>query len=311
MALALMSASKNGPVAIGSSNSIVVDALPYIDSEYDEAGMKEMVQAMIEEEKRRYRPTKNYLEHLPALELHKFETDVMKKEFERLAQRIPMEVLSMKRYELPPPPAGKLTDLSAWSECVDNSYAQLEHQSTRITNLELMLDYSCEAWKSYLEILTRMVTQSQKQLADLKRQIQEINWQRKSSQTNAGEQLKLLESSWVGLVSKNYEIERACLHLEARIAEKEAERARAAAMAVDHTPLEEILERQHPKYIPSPPPSLSEEPESMSTSEQYRTEQDSPPEPPPQEMNNSVELEPMEQDNDEDDDEEIGPQPSQ
>lgn len=55
----------------------------------------------------------------------------MKKEFERLAQRVPMEVLSMKRYELPPPPAGKLTDLSAWSECVDNSYAQLEHQSTR------------------------------------------------------------------------------------------------------------------------------------------------------------------------------------
>lgn len=31
------------------------------------------VQAMIEEEKKRYRPTKNYLEHLPSLELHKFE----------------------------------------------------------------------------------------------------------------------------------------------------------------------------------------------------------------------------------------------
>jgi len=31
------------------------------------------VLAMIEEEKRRYRPTKNYLEHLPQLELHKFE----------------------------------------------------------------------------------------------------------------------------------------------------------------------------------------------------------------------------------------------
>lgn len=59
----------------------------------------------------------------------------MKKEFERLAQRVPMEVLSMKRYELPPPPAGKLTDLSAWSECVDNSYAQLEHQSTRYFKL--------------------------------------------------------------------------------------------------------------------------------------------------------------------------------
>lgn len=31
-----------------------------------------------------------------------------------------------------------------------------------------MLDYSCEAWKNYLDILTRMVTQAQKQLADVK-----------------------------------------------------------------------------------------------------------------------------------------------
>lgn len=28
---------------------------------------------MVEEETRRYRPTKNYLEHLPALNLHAFE----------------------------------------------------------------------------------------------------------------------------------------------------------------------------------------------------------------------------------------------
>lgn len=28
---------------------------------------------MIDDEKKRYRPTRNYLEHLPPLELHKFE----------------------------------------------------------------------------------------------------------------------------------------------------------------------------------------------------------------------------------------------
>jgi pre-mRNA-splicing factor SPF27 len=42
-----------------------------------------------------------------------------------------MDVLSMKRYELPPPSAGRLNDLQAWIECVDNSMAQLEHQTTR------------------------------------------------------------------------------------------------------------------------------------------------------------------------------------
>lgn len=55
----------------------------------------------------------------------------MRNERERMQQRQPMDFLSMKRYELPPPPPGKLTDMSAWAECVDNSFAQLEHQETR------------------------------------------------------------------------------------------------------------------------------------------------------------------------------------
>ena len=37
----------------------------------------------------------------------------------------------MKRYELPTPPSGKMTDIQAWNECVENSMAQLEHQKTR------------------------------------------------------------------------------------------------------------------------------------------------------------------------------------
>lgn len=55
----------------------------------------------------------------------------MRCEFERVAARQPMDTLSMKRYELPPPPPGKMTDVAAWGECVDNSMAQLEHQATR------------------------------------------------------------------------------------------------------------------------------------------------------------------------------------
>ena len=99
----------------------------------------------MEEETRRYRPTKNYLEHLPSLNLTAFETPLLRTELDRVSSRQPMETLSMKRYELPTPPAGKMTDVAAWTECVDNSMAQLEHQRTRITNLDLMVDYGCEA----------------------------------------------------------------------------------------------------------------------------------------------------------------------
>ena len=126
---------------------VIVDALPYIDHGYDEPGVREAALAMVEEETRKYRPTKNYLgestdhmvsnasgiqfdlilllDRLPALNLTTFETDLMKVEFERLAGRQPMETLSMKRYELPTPPPGKMTDIQAWLECVDNSSAQL------------------------------------------------------------------------------------------------------------------------------------------------------------------------------------------
>ena len=47
-----------------NSGTVVVDALPYIDLGYDEPGVREAALALVEEETRRYRPTKNYLEQV-------------------------------------------------------------------------------------------------------------------------------------------------------------------------------------------------------------------------------------------------------
>ncbi|XP_064610321.1 pre-mRNA-splicing factor SPF27-like [Liolophura sinensis] len=197
-----------------AEREVVVDALPYYDQGYDEPGVRESAIALVEEETRRYRPTKNYLEYLPPPNYNAFETDIMKAEFERLQARLPMEMLSMKRYELPQPPAGKLNDITAWTECLENSQAQLEHQALRILNLDLMSEFGASAWKAHITVLVQMVDNAQKQLGELRKHIQEINWQRKNEQSAAGEKLKNLEASWVGLVSKNYEIERACAELE-------------------------------------------------------------------------------------------------
>jgi len=38
----------------------------------------------------------------------------------------------------------------------------------RITNLELMMDYGTEAWKSYLEVLVKCVAAAQAQVTKLK-----------------------------------------------------------------------------------------------------------------------------------------------
>lgn len=189
---------------------------------------------MVDEECRRYRPTKNYLDILPPLNVTAFETPMMHAEFERLQSRLPMETMSMKRYELPPPPAGKLNELSAWSECVDNSQAQLEHQAVRILNLQLMLEFCCPAWQHYLQTLRDVLGLATKKLTDLRQAIQEVNWQRKSLQTKGGDELRALETRWVALVSHNYEIEQAC-----SLAEEYIERHQQPDQQMPNTPNED------------------------------------------------------------------------
>lgn len=196
------------------AGEVLVDALPYFDQGYDDPGVRETALAMVEEECRRYRPTKNYLEHLPTANLNAFETEMMNTEFDRIQNRLPMEPLSMKRYELPQPPPSKISELSAWQESVENSFAQLEHQSVRVLNLELMVEFGCESWKEYLDVVVALQAKAQAALQDVKKEIQDVNWQRKTKQTQAGEKLRALEAQWVMLVSKNYEIEQACAKLE-------------------------------------------------------------------------------------------------
>lgn len=172
---------------------------------------------MVDEECRRYKPTKNYLEFLPPLNTSSFETDLMRSEFQRIESGARMETISTKRYELPAPPTGKLGEIQAWQESVDNSLAQLEHQSIRSLNLDLMNKYGTETWKVALEIMVGMSAKAQKELQDLKKEIQDVNWKRKSKQLQTGDKLNSLNQHWVSLVSCNYEIEQAISQLEQQI----------------------------------------------------------------------------------------------
>jgi len=58
-----------------ASERILVDDLPYIDQEYADPSLRDVALALVDEETRRYRPMKNYLEHLPPLEMTKFEVN--------------------------------------------------------------------------------------------------------------------------------------------------------------------------------------------------------------------------------------------
>lgn len=79
---------------ITTNDRILVDDLPYIDQEYGDPSLRETVStlipslreflnkakhsvfkalALVDEETKIYRPTKNYLEHLPQLDINAFE----------------------------------------------------------------------------------------------------------------------------------------------------------------------------------------------------------------------------------------------
>ena len=85
------------------------------------------------------------------------------------------------------------------------------------------MKHSCNAWKTYNELLDKQKESVLNELQHVKQNIKEINWQRKNLHVKNGEQLDLLESKWVELISKNYEIEEAIMKLEKEIAVKEAE----------------------------------------------------------------------------------------
>lgn len=172
---------------------------------------------MVDEECRRYKPTKNYLEFLPPLNTSSFETDLIRIEFQRIESGARMETLSTRRYELPAPPSGKLGEIQAWQESIDNSMAQLEHQAIRSLNLDLMSKYGSETWKAALEVMVGMSAKAQKELQDLKKEIQDVNWKRKSKQLSTGDKLNSLNQQWVSLVSCNFELEQAISMLEQQI----------------------------------------------------------------------------------------------
>lgn len=132
-----------------------------------------------------------------------------------------MDGLDHKRYEIPNPVMGQLYQVEAWQRCLDNSHAQLENQSIRLANLEVMSVFGVEAWKQALSHFTKQNQLLRTMHDRLTKEIQETNLRRKNSQLAAGEKIHSLEQSWVALISKNYEIEKACGQLQAQIEQLE------------------------------------------------------------------------------------------
>jgi pre-mRNA-splicing factor SPF27 len=90
-------------------------------------------------------------------------------------------------------------------------------------NLELLLKYGPGIWRIQNDALGLYLRQQQSELAEVRRQVNDLNRERKLQQTAAGRELAKLEQEYVALVYKNMHIEGACRQLE-----RETEAMRAA-----------------------------------------------------------------------------------
>lgn len=124
----------------------------------------------------------------------------------------PGQSLDTIRYTLPAPPAK--APLEAWKKALDNAASQLEHQSLRLSNLELMNKYGSNAWRVSNYLVEQEIARLQSTAEQIKDRTEEINRERKAKQLEAGDRLSSLESRWTALVSGNLQLELANMTLE-------------------------------------------------------------------------------------------------
>eukprot|EP00045_Choanoeca_perplexa_P003282 m.29652 g.29652 ORF g.29652 m.29652 type:complete len:233 (+) comp11962_c0_seq1:1-699(+) len=215
--LDLFSCEINAIVAMSDVNA-TMDALPYIDNDLDLPGMRDAVMDLIEQEKS-VMPfdEEKYLGHVKDIFFSAFQDQpLIQAEHNRIMAAEPFAAFDTARYNMPAPSAKQVKSQEAWQESVANARAQLQHQMTRIENLELLTSYGGQKWTRYVDQLEKLKAQVESEVTVAQEELEHLNWQRQQEQSQAGQELYQLELQWGELVMKNYQLETACAQLEAQ-----------------------------------------------------------------------------------------------
>jgi len=178
------------------STDVSLDALPYIDFQYSDENLKNQVDALVASEMGKSLHTpEEYLERLgleePELKLTN--SIFLETEWKRVLERKAQTPLDTSRYTVQPPTEEDKTNLEAWQKAVQNAQAQLEHQTNRLVNLELMKRFGGNAWKTYNQHLQFMERSIQNLMKSKKEETDVLNRKRKQEQVSAGEKLSSSE----------------------------------------------------------------------------------------------------------------------
>ncbi|KAK3834022.1 MAG: Pre-mRNA-splicing factor SPF27 [Linnemannia gamsii] len=236
------------------NSQVSLDALPYVDKQIDEPGVRSMVDKLIASEMKRMPKPKDPSTLFPDMDLFSSNT-LIQQELDRVRRGKPMDPsLDLSRYQLEPPTATSNTTSSngsnsssttttatgttetitpsaseelpegrtQWLKALDNANAQLEHQNQRVVNLELVQKFGGNAWNIHNYQLEYDVSLLRKEVDDKKAEIMELNKLRKRDQMDAAESLQRLEAKWAEMISSTLQVEVASASLHAELAQLKA-----------------------------------------------------------------------------------------
>ena len=126
--------------------------------------------------------------------------------------------LDAARYRLDAPSGRERDDVEAWERAVENAMAQLEHQRTRMVNLELGMKYAPASWRARNAWAEATLRAYEEELARARTAVNEINVRRKLQQEVALKEFGALEREWYATTRKCAAMEGAIEDLERRLA---------------------------------------------------------------------------------------------
>lgn len=188
-----------GPAGAVPEPDTLVDALPYVDLQYNDPALRAQVEALITAEMGlSTKAPEEYLVDKGMADEYEFnahDSVFLQTEWDRVAAGKAQTPLDMSAYKVEPPPEEQRDSLDAWQKAVNNAYAQLEHTHTRLMNLELLTKFGPNAWKLHTEQLQSYKTSVDNNLADCQQDIENLNRKRKAEQLQAGSRFRQLETN--------------------------------------------------------------------------------------------------------------------
>jgi pre-mRNA-splicing factor SPF27 len=195
----------------------LVDALPYIDTDYGASAEISMAVQRVIEEEMKLMPKKDYLEKLPMPKTpYMDESPIYKEAAGRMATGTKMDVI--KGYDVSAPQGPKGREVKAWEEAVARAECKSAYDEPHVINMDLMATYGKPAWMAHVNHGLEYEKVLRLEATSLRGACEEVNKRRKLDQISCGNQLRGLLRQSEELERNTYEVDGATAMLEVEVA---------------------------------------------------------------------------------------------